>query len=144
MSKSPHTPEFKIEVAEKYLSGKGSYRSIAKEYDVSEQIVRNWTKKYQKHGIKVFNAYNGNAHYTKEFKQMCVEAVLNGEGSINDMVIKFNIPDTRVLRRGVKKYNAHMELKDYKPNREVYVAESRRKTTIDERKEIVECCIAHN
>ena len=144
MPRSPHTLEFKIEVAEKYLSGKGSYRSLAREYGVSEQIVRDWTKKYQRHGIKAFNESNCNAHYTKEFKQMCVEAVINGKGSVNDIVIKYNISDTRVLRRWIKKYNAHIELKDYTPNREVYMAESRRKTTIDERKEIVEYCIAHN
>ena len=65
MPRSPHTLEFKIEVAEKYLSGKGSYRSLAREYGVSEQIVRDWTKKYQRHGIKAFNEYNCNAHYTK-------------------------------------------------------------------------------
>ena len=35
------------------------------------------------------------------------------------------------------KYNANMELKDYEPKREVYMAEARRKTTLAERKEIV-------
>ena len=94
MSKSPHTIEFKIEVAEKYLSGKGAYRSLAKEYGVSEQIVGYWTKKYQKHGTKAFSESNCNAHHIKEFKQMCVEAVLNGEGSVDDIVIKYNISDT--------------------------------------------------
>jgi transposase-like protein len=34
-----------------------------------------------------------------------------------------------------------MELKDYDPKREVYMAEARRKTTIEERKEIVAYCI---
>ena len=35
-------------------------------------------------------------------------------------------------------------LKDYDPKREVYMAEARRKTTIEERKEIVEYCLKHN
>jgi transposase len=34
-----------------------------------------------------------------------------------------------------------MELKDYAPKQEVYMAEARRKTTIEERKEIVAYCI---
>ena len=42
------------------------------------------------------------------------------------------------------KYNANMELKDYEPKREVYMAEARRKTTLDERREIVDYCISHN
>lgn len=37
-----------------------------------------------------------------------------------------------------------MELKDYNPKREVYMAEARRKTTIKKRKEIVEYCIHNN
>ena len=36
------------------------------------------------------------------------------------------------------------KLKEYDPKREVYMAEARRKTTLEERKEIVEYCIAHN
>lgn len=41
-------------------------------------------------------------------------------------------------------YNANRELKDYDPKQEVYMAEARRKTTLEERKEIVEYCISHN
>ena len=41
-------------------------------------------------------------------------------------------------------YNANIELKDYNPKQEVYMAKARRKTTIDERKEIVDYCIEHN
>ena len=41
------------------------------------------------------------------------------------------------------RYNANMELKDYDPKREVYMAGSRRKTTQEERKKIVEYCISH-
>ena len=36
-----------------------------------------------------------------------------------------------------------MELKDYDPKREVYMADAKRKTTLEERKEIVEYCISH-
>ena len=36
------------------------------------------------------------------------------------------------------------EFKDYNPKREVYMAEARRKTTLEERKEIVNYCINHN
>ena len=41
-------------------------------------------------------------------------------------------------------YNANIELKDYNPKLEVYMAKARCKTTIDERKEIVNYCIEHN
>ena len=41
-------------------------------------------------------------------------------------------------------YNANIELKDYNPKREIYMAKASRKTTIDERKEMVNYCIEHN
>lgn len=41
-------------------------------------------------------------------------------------------------------YNANIELKDYNPKQEVYMAEARRKTTKEEREEIVEYCLNNN
>lgn len=144
MSKSPHTTEKKIMIAEKYLSGKGTYESLSKEYGIGITTIKGWVKRYQEHGVLAFCKTKDNTHYTKEFKQMCVEKVLRGEGSVNEIVAKYNISDRCVLRSWIKKYNAHMELKDYLPNQEVYMAESKRKTTIEERKEIAEYCINHN
>lgn len=63
---------------------------------------------------------------------------------VSEIVSKYNIPDASILKRWIKCYNANRELKDYNPKREVYMAEARRKTTIEERKEIVGYCIKHN
>jgi transposase len=73
-----------------------------------------------------------------------VKAVLRGEGSVNNIVAKYNISSSSVLIRWIKRYNANKELKDYDPKQEVYMADARRKTTLDERKEITEYCISHN
>ena len=143
MSKSPHTPEWKIKIIKKYLSGEGSYESLARAYGIGKRTLRDWVCRYQEHGATVFYQTAGNAHYSKEFKIKCVEAVINGEGSVDDIVVKYNISDRRVLRSWILKYNANMELKGYEPKREVYMAEARRKTTLEERKEIVEYCISH-
>lgn len=143
MSKSPHTTEWKIEIIKKYISGEGSYESIARAHGIAKQTLRAWVHRYQEHGASAFNRTGGNAHYSKEFKTMCVEAVLKGEGAVDDIVAKYNISDRRVLRNWIMLYNANMELKDYEPKREVYMAEARRKTTLEERKEIVAYCIAH-
>ena len=143
MSKSPHTPEWKIAIVKKYLSGEGSYESLARAHGIGKRTLIDWVRRYQEHGTSVFYRTTGSAHYSKEFKTMCVEAVLNGEGSVDDIVTKYNISGRSVLRSWIMKYNANMELKDYEPKREVYMAEARRKTTLAERKEIVEYCIAH-
>lgn len=144
MSKSKHTAEWKIEIVKKYLSGEGSYESLAVSNGIGDKSLKRWVLLYRQQGEAGFAHKPGNKRYTKDFKLKCVEAVLNGEGSIDFISAKYNISNDSVLRNWIKCYNANMELKDYEPKREVYMAEARRKTTLEERKEIVAYCISHN
>ena len=144
MSKSKYPAEWKVEIVKKYLSGEGSYISISESYGVSHTTLASWVSRYQEYGEDAFKSGYGNRHYSKDFKQKCVQAVMSGEGSVDDIVVKYNISSRSVLNRWIMKYNANMELKDYEPKREVYMAEARRKTTLEERKEIVDYCISHN
>lgn len=144
MSKIKYSAELKIKVTESYLAGEGSYRELRERYGVSEKSIQIWVQKYREHGSTVFVRKVGNAHYSKEFKMMCVETVLRGQNNVDGVVAKYNISDRRVLRRWIKRYNANKELKDYDPKREVYMADARRKTTQKERREIAEYCIAHD
>jgi transposase-like protein len=143
MSKSPHSAEWKLKVIEEYLSGQGSYDYLAETHGIGSKTLKDWVHKYREQGASCFVKKQGNAHYSKEFKTMCVEAVLRGEGSVDDIVAKYNISARQVLRQWIKRYNANKELKDYDPKREVYMANARRKITLAERKEITEYCIAH-
>ena len=144
MSKSKHSTEWKIEIVKKYLCGEGSYERLSRAYGIGAKTLKDWVHKYREQGAAGFWRGAGNRHYSKEFKIKCVEAVLQGEGSVDDIVARYNISARELLRRWIMKYNANMELKDYEPKREVYMAEARRKTTLDERREIVDYCISHN
>ena len=84
-----------------------------------------------------------NRSYSKEFKMKVVEEYIRGDGSSIDLGIKYDI-SSGLLRKWIRMYNANRELKDYNPKQEVYMAEARRKTTFEERKEIVDYCINHN
>ena len=144
MPRIKHTHQKKMEIIKRYLSGEGSYDTLSQEYDVGFTTLRTWVSRYREHGEAAFIRGCGNSHYSTAFKKKCVQAVVTGEGSIDDIVAKYNISDRKVLRSWIMKYNANMELKDYEPKREVYMAEARRKTTLEERKEIVAYCISHN
>lgn len=144
MSKSPHTPEFRAKVSQEYLDGIGSYRFLAERYHIGKKTLQEWVAKFRIYGIDAFITQAGNTSYSSDFKMMCVEAVLLGEGSVDDIVAKYNVSSREVLRNWIKLYNTNKELKDYDPKREVDMADARRKTTLEERKEIVEYCIAHN
>ena len=144
MSKPKFSAEERAQIVQEYLDGKGSYRVIGKKYGISEATVRGWINTYKYHGIEGFVTGNGNKAYTAEFKQKCVEMYLRGEGSLREISAKNNLTDQSVLRRWIKKYTANKELRDYDPKREVYMAEARRKTTQEERIEIVKYCLEHD
>ena len=91
-----------------------------------------------------FKSSIGNSSYSNEFKLTVVEEYIAGLGTIRDLCMKYKIPSTYTLRQWMKCYNANREFQDYDPKREVYMAKARRKTTIDERREIVRYCIEHD
>ena len=145
MPKSKHSPEFRAKVSQEYLDGIGSIQFLADKYSIGYSTLKGWINEHQIHGIAAFcHPSNRNRTYSKEFKLRCVEAVLNGEGTVDDIIAKYAISSRSVLRSWIKVYNANREFKDYNPKREVYMAEARRKTTLEERKEIVNYCINHN
>lgn len=143
MPRSKHSPEFRARVSQEYIDGIGSVHFLADKYGIGYSTLRGWINEYKIHGISAF-CHKKNRTYSKEFKIKCVEAVMNGEGSVNDIIARYGISSRSVLRQWIKVYNANRELKDYDPKQEVYMAEARRKTTFEERKEIVDYCISHN
>ena len=145
-----YSAEIKIKACEEYLSGNYTQQEICQKYDIlyrkdsRSSVIMEWVKIYIANGPTAFTRPKENQSYSAELKRTAVLDYLSGGGSYVDVAIKYNIRSKSQLKRWVLKYNANRELKDYCPNREVYMAEARRKTTIEERKTIVEYCITHN
>ena len=141
-----YTFEDKLSLVEGYLNGAFSMHQKAQElgYKNAPGCFWRWLRQYQEHGAEGLLSQKGNNSYSATFKTMVVEAYLGGKGSAVDLAAKYRISTANILLRWVFAYNANRELKDYVPKREVYMAEARRKTTVAERKEIVEYCIKHN
>ena len=144
MSKPRYSPIEKQRIIESYQNGQVSYADLREHFGINPDTIYKWIKKYELYGIDAFIKLKGNSSYTKEFKEMCVIEYIAGKGSLMDICAKYNISSDSVLNAWVECYNANKELTDYIPNSEVYMAEARRKTTIEERKEIVQHCIEHN
>ena len=145
MPKSKHPPEFRAKISQEYLDGIGSVHFLADKYGIGYSTLRGWINEYRIHGISAFcHPADKNRTYSKELKIKCVEAVLNGEGSVDDIIAQYGISSRSVLRGWIKVYNANRELRDYNPKQEVYMAQARRKTNLEEHREIVSYCIGHN
>lgn len=141
--KAKFTPKEKEQAVIDYLEGTKSRTQICRELCISSRTIQDWVLTYNKHGIAAFSTKFRNGSYSKEFKIKVVEEYIRGEGSSIDLGIKYDI-SSGLLRSWVRMYNANRELKDYNPKQEVYMAKARRKTTLEERKEIVDYCINHN
>ena len=144
MSKSKCSPEWRIERAKECLAGSRSAASIAREYGLKDTTLLRWAVLYKEQGPAGFLVKERKSDYSKEFKEFCVEAVLNKEITAIKCAAKYGVSSQSVIYKWISKYNANRELKDYGLRRRVYMAEARRKTTIEERKSIVKYCIDHN
>ena len=85
-----------------------------------------------------------NKVYSTEIKVSAVEAYLRGEGSLREICKKYEISDKHVLQNWILWYNGHREFKERSSAKgEIYMTKGR-KTTQEERAEIVAFCIEHN
>lgn len=134
--------EIIIDAVNDYLKGKNSQGAIARRLDVAPSTVRQWIAKYESMGQDAF-IRAGNKHYSKEFKEQAVADYLSGKGSLLEICKKYKIKSTCQLRNWIKKYNGHEELKSSGTGGSIIMTKGR-KTTFEERVEIVQYCIAHD
>ena len=109
--KSKYSKELKLIIVKRYLDGEGSTVTLAKEINTASRVVGNWVKRYKAFGENAFDTSTTNASYTKEFKQQVVLAYLSGEGSYDDLVIKYHIPSSGTIKKWVNDYNSHIGTK---------------------------------
>ena len=85
-----------------------------------------------------------NKKYSAELKKQAVEAYMHGEGSLREICKKYVISDKHVLQNWILWYNGHREFKERSSAKgDIYMTKGR-KTTQEERAEIVAFCIEHN
>ena len=84
-----------------------------------------------------------NKRYSKELKMQAVQDYLSGKGSQREICKKYEIKRHCILQSWIKWYNGHKEFKERSSAKgEIYMTKGR-KTTQEERAEIVAFCIEH-
>ena len=141
MSKRKVSVEDKIYAVNLYLDGKESQHRIASMFDVCIASVQQWIRNYESMGADAFTL-KGNKKYSEELKQQAVLDYLAGRGSQDDICKRYGIRSKAKLQIWIKKYNGHEELKSSGTGGNTIMTKGR-KTTFEERVEIVQYCIAH-
>ncbi len=142
MSKRKISGNEKLTAVLRYLDGNTSQGQIARDLNVGLASVQQWIFNYESMGADVF-LMKGNKKYSKELKLQAVEDYLAGLGSQIDICKKYGIRSKGKLQRWIKQYNGHEELKSSGTGGSTIMTKGR-KTTFDERVEIVQYCIAHD
>lgn len=135
--------EEKLRAVHEYLQGVLSLRDIALKYGVGDSSVRKWIAKYNAGGDAALLPNHTKKHYSKSFKQEVVRAYLAGEGSYSELCDRYNIPSFTTARKWVLEYNDCSTIRGSETGGTTIMTKGR-KTTYEERIEIVSFCIENH
>lgn len=108
--------------------------------DMDKMTLRQYYHRYQQHGLKALLPKASNRHYSESFKRQVVLEYQREGYSARALAAKYNIPAHETVRGWIIQYTAGRLLADYTPRPEVYTMKAR-KTTYEERVEIVKTCL---
>lgn len=137
------TSEQRIKAVEEYLNGKSSYVSIARKYGIDESTFREYVRRARTEGIEGLRVSGKNKKYSETTKQAAVEDYLAGKGSQSEICTKYKITNKYTLRTWIKWYNSGKDFKERNRSERGVTMKKGRKTTLEERTEIVAFCIAN-
>lgn len=135
--------EQKIKIISEYQNGTYGYRKICRIYGISQSALNDWIRLYKTFGPSGLKTNSTASKYTGEVKKAAVQEYLTHQESVKEILKKYQIRSETQLRRWIKKYNGHEELKTFNSVGSVLMTKGRN-TTFDERVEIVQYCIAND
>ena len=140
--KSKVSTEIKVQAVEDYLRGIKSLSEISNELNIYKSAISAWVRKYKTFGKEGLLNKRYNTSYSAQVKTQAVIDYLDGKGSLDDICIKYKISAIGILQQWIKKYNDHKIFKSHSTKGDKLMTNGR-KTTYQERIEIVSFCIAN-
>lgn len=121
-----------------------SFSSVINKFglDINKVTLAAEYRRYLEHGIYSLKSRKNNHSYTSEFKKSVINEYIQKGKSFQTLAAEYNIPSHETIRKWVIKYTEGKENKTYSPKPEVYNMKAR-KTTLEERIEIVNYCISN-
>ena len=141
---SKFDPVLKVELVERYLRSEIGMCEAARLAGLaSARSFADWVSLYRNEGPAGLLNQDHNKNYSKELKLAAVAAYKNGEGSQRQIAERFGLRSKRQLMDWLKEYNTHGEIKSRGSEGGSYMRKSRQ-TTLEERLEIVQDCLAND
>ena len=135
--------EEKVKIVSEYIDGTYGFLEICRHYNINQGSLKDWKRLYDTFGWRGLKTGSKGSHYSKETKESAVRDYLSQELTFPEILKKYQIRSGTQLRQWIKKYNGHEVLKSSGTGGNLIMTKGR-KTTFDERIEIVQYCIAHD
>jgi len=140
MSKNRVSPDIKLLAIQYLEEGRHTMEEICSMFSVNRISLQEWRAIYKFGGAKSLTRSIKNKVYSKNLKQSAVEDYLAGNYSMFDILTKYGISSLSVFKKWLKIYTSHSELKDSGEGMSQAMTKGR-KTTVEERIEIVKACL---
>lgn len=137
------TDQQRLDAVHAYLAGAGSYQTIAEQFQISSRTLRDLVAIYQSQGETALQSPSNNNYYPPELKRQAVEDYQSGRGSQRDICKKYNIRARTQLRTWIKQYSDDTCPPKAPRDNSARTTMPGRKTTLEERVEIVCYCLAN-
>ncbi len=128
-----------FEIVEEGYSFETAIRKLNLNYDSKE--LRYKYHMYLEHGIDILISQPSYKKYSKKMKEKLAQDYFNKGISLEGLAIKYNIRSKSTVRLWINQYTEGKKNKSDEP--EVYIVNPK-KTTVEERIEIVKYCLDHN
>lgn len=141
--KHKYSYEEKEHILIEYLNGTYGFRELCRIYGMSQGALKDWIRLYNAFGWEGLVTSSKATHYSAEIKQAAAEDYLSKCLTGPEVLKKYKIRSETQLKKWIMKYNGHEELKSSGTGGCTIMTKGR-KTTFEERVEIVQYCITHN
>ncbi len=97
--------EIKKKIVLEYLSGKGGYKYLAKQYGIPDhKTIQRWVSVYKEFGDESLKRSRKKENYSFEFKLHVVELYLTTEVSYREMALTVGITNPCIITKWVNDY----------------------------------------
>lgn len=142
MARSKHPVEVKLNAIQLLEKGHHTIKELCTKFLINQETLFIWKMKYEANGMEGLAEATSCKRYTKDIKCAAVEDFLQGNYSRLEVLAKYEISSSSILRKWVKQYTSHSELKDSGKGMSLTMTKGR-KITFEERLAIVNYCLNH-
>ena len=116
---------------------------LSREYGIATSTLKFWFRLYELYGDEGLSDKRKHEQWDKETKLGIIQEYLSGGIDKKELCKKYGIYDSSLFNKWLRVYNGHKEFRTHKSSEgDIYMTKGR-KTTQDERVEIVAFCIAN-